>query len=400
MPTRLPRARDLGFPFSGNPGPLNAITDVPGVAVGYETLWAGEGRLERGHGPIRTGVTAILPRGRGKAAPCFAASFALNAAGEMTGVTWLEERGLYEGPILITNTHSVGVVRDAAIQWMRDRQQDFTWAIPIVGETFDGLLNDIDGEHVRKEHVYAALDHAVSAAAIAEGNVGGGAGMITYEFKGGTGTSSRKVVTDGGEYTVGVLVQSNYGERRHLRIGGIKVGEQLDTELPTYQDPSILPEDLRRRYPRYMQKGVAGSTGKAGDGSIIVIVATDAPVLPHQLKRIAKRPSLAIGRLGGIGAAWSGDIFLAFSTAHSSLSETRLGSGRDVVEMVPNLELSPFFEATIDATEEAIINALVAADAVEGANRLRVPRLPHNAVMDLLSRYGVLQPVDGSRSAG
>lgn len=376
------RARDLGIPFSGTPAPYNCVTDVPGVEVGYATLWSGSGALRVGEGPVRTGVTAILPRGRLDTRPCFAGSFALNAAGELTGLTYLEERGIFEGPILITNTHSVGVVRDAAIQWMRRHEWPFDWTIPIVGETYDGFLNDIDGGHIRPHHVFAALDGA-RGGRIAEGNVGGGTGMITYWYKGGTGTSSRRLAQKDGGYTVGVLVQSNYGARHQLRIGGIPVGAHLADDLPRYLDPSLLPEDLRKRRSAWCQPG---------DGSIIIVVATDAPLLPHQLKRLAKRPALAIGRLGGVGAAGSGDIFIAISTANPDASEKPgdLSAPSDI-KMHPNLALTALFEATIDATEEAILNAMVASEAAEGANRLLVPRLPHDRVQEILRAHNLLK---------
>jgi len=391
MNAKASRARDIGIPFSGTPGPLNAITDVGGVAVGYETLWSGEGRLNPGNGPVRTGVTAVLPRGIESSAPCFAASFALNAAGEMTGLTWLEERGLYEGPILITNTNSVGIVRDAAIQWMRQHGWDFDWAIPIVGETYDGAFNDINGGHVRQEHVFAAIDAAVAGVRVAEGNVGGGTGMMTYEYKGGTGTASRQLSEEDGGYTVGVLVQSNYGIRRHLRIGGLKIGEVLNEGLPEFRDPALITDELRRRHARWFTGVSQNVDGRAGDGSIIVVVATDAPVLPHQLRRIAKRPSLAIGRLGGVGAAMSGDIFIAFSTANERLSEeTKAGKAKSQIEHYPNQALTSIFEATIDATEEAIVNAMVAGESAYGANHLYVPRLPHDQVRALLAERKLL----------
>lgn len=386
------RAREIGIPLSGTPGLHNAITDVPGVEVGYVTLWSGSGVLKVGEGPVRTGVTAILPRGRSDVRPCFGGSFALNAAGELTGTTWLEERGLFEGPVLITNTHSVGVVRDAAIQWMRLRgwPRLVEFVTPIVGETYDGFLNDIDGGHIQAQHVFDALDGA-RGGCIAEGNVGGGAGMITYWYKGGTGTSSRRLSEKDGGYTVGVLVQSNYGSRRQLRIGGVPVGTYLTDDLPRYLDPTILTPELKKKRSAWC----AASTSM-GEGSIIVVVATDAPLLPHQLKRLAKRPSLGMARLGAIGTSLSGDIFLAFSTANADIGEVA-GSFPDAcdaspydVKMHPNLALNALFEATVDATEEAILNALVASDAAEGANRLHVPRLPCARVHEMLRAHDLL----------
>lgn len=382
MTAKAVRARDLGIPLSGTPGTCNAITDVPGLEVGYTSLWSGSGALKVGEGPVRTGVTAILPRGRSDTRPCFGGSFALNAAGEMTGLAYLEERGLFEGPILITNTHSAGIVRDAAIQWMRQHQWPFDWAIPIVGETYDGLLNDIDGGHIQARHVFEALDAAQSGP-IAEGNVGGGTGMITYWYKGGTGTSSRRLAEQDGAYSVGVLVQSNYGTRRQLRIGGIPMGERLADDLPRFLDPGILSDELKMRYKPWCPPG---------DGSIIVVVATDAPLSPHQLKRLAKRPALAIGRLGGVGAATSGDIFVALSTANADVTEVAgEHSAPSNIKLHPNLALTALFEATIDATEEAIVNAMVAGEAAEGANRLYVPRMPHARVQEILRAHHLLK---------
>lgn len=383
------RARHLGIPFTGTPGTANAITDVPGVQVGYTTLWQGSGALKVGEGPVRTGVTAVLPRGRDDSRPCFGGSFALNAAGELTGLHWLEERGLFEGPILITNTHAVGVVRDAAIQWMRLRgwPRLIDFMIPIVGETYDGLFNDIDGGHIKSEHVFAALDGA-RGGAIAEGNVGGGTGMMAYGFKGGTGTASRRLPEEEGGYTVGVLVQANYGARRQLRIGGIPMGEALSEDLPRYLEPSLLPEDMRTRFKAWCP---------APEGSIIIVVATDAPLLPHQLRRLAKRPALGIGRLGGVGTTTSGDLFVAFSTANGDIGERagEFGKPTDItphsVSMHPNLALTSLFEAAIDATEEAIVNAMVGAEAGEGIYRLHVPRLPHAKVQDLLRSHHLLR---------
>jgi D-aminopeptidase len=379
------RARDLGIPFSGAPGSCNAITDVPNLEVGYVTLWSGNGPLRVGEGPVRTGVTAILPRGRSDVRPCFGGWFCLNGAGEMTGLTWLEERGLCEGPILITNTHSVGIVRDSAIRWMRREKWQFDWTVPIVGETYDGHFNDIDGQHIKASHVFDALDMA-RGGPLAEGNVGGGAGMMTYEYKGGTGTSSRRLADDDGAYTVGVLVQSNYGARQQLRIGGIPIGASLGDDMPRCLDPTPSSDFRRPQAPWHGR----------GDGSIIVIVATNAPLLPHQLKRIAKRPALAIARLGGVGAAASGDIFLAISTANADVGERpRERLEPYELKMHPNLALTALFEATIDATEEAILNALVVAEPAEGANRLHVPRLPHARIQEFLHAHGLLRP--GSR---
>lgn len=385
------RARDLGIPFSGTTGPANAITDVAGVEVGYATIWSGDGALVVGEGPVRTGVTAILPRGRTDSRPCFGGSFALNASGEVTGLDWLEERGLFEGPILVTNTHALGLVRDAGIKWMQLRRWPrlLDFVIPIVGETYDGFFNDIDGGHIQPEHVFQSLDSARSGP-IAEGNVGGGTGMMTYEYKGGTGTSSRRLAEQDGGYTVGVLVQSNHGSRRQLRIGGIPVGEALADDLPRYLDPTILPEELRHRRKAWCPTS-------AGAGSIIVVVATDAPLLPHQLRRLAKRPALGMARVGAIGATLSGDIFIAFSSANPHIAEQMGNNDKPPhptpceVKMHPNLALNALFEATVDATEEAIMNALVAAEAAEGAHKLFIPRLPHDRVQAILRSHRLLR---------
>jgi L-aminopeptidase/D-esterase-like protein len=356
-------------PFEGVPGPLNAITDVRGVEVGQVTLISGEGKLVVGQGPVRTGVTAILPRGKGFPDPVFGGWFTLNGAGEMTGTTWLEERGFLEGPVLITNTHSVGVVRDAAIDWMLRHGWRFSWVTPVVAETYDGGLNDINGFHVRKEHVFEALDKA-SVGPVAEGNVGSGTGMTCHQFKGGIGTSSRRLQANQGSYTVGVLVQCNYGSRAQLRIAGAPVGQEITDLLP---------------------RNVAGRRevgDLAGDGSIIIVVATDAPLLPHQLKRMAKRASLGIGRMGGTASNGSGDIFVAFSTANPGADGN---AGPVNVQMLGNDRLSTLFEATAQATEEAITNALVAARTLTGANGFTVTALPHDRLRAVLKKYNRLR---------
>jgi L-aminopeptidase/D-esterase-like protein len=391
MAAAEPRARDLGVPFEGVPGPLNAITDVAGVEVGHTTLIRGHGKLVVGKGPVRTGVTAVLPRGRKSTTPVFAAWFTLNAAGEMTGTTWIEERGLLDGPILITNTHSVGVVRDAAVKWMVGKGWKADWNVPVAAETFDGVLNDLNGFHVQEEHALAALD-AARGGPVAEGAVGGGTGMICSRFKGGIGTASRKLPADQGGYTVGVLVQCNYGARKILRIAGVPVGEELKDEgLPCY----TLPSDKPRPFPfadcAAPKAARADGDSKArADGSIIIIVATDAPLLPHQLKRLAKRPSLGLGRLGSIASDGSGDIFLAFSTANPGLKSVDFDSGTLTVEMRPNDLLSPLFEAATQATEEAIVNAMVAARTMEGADGIRVHGLPHDRLREILGKYNRL----------
>jgi L-aminopeptidase/D-esterase-like protein len=361
-----PRARDLGIPFEGTPGTFNAITDVKGVEVGYTTLIAGDGKLVAGQGPVRTGVTAILPQGKHTRGRVFAAWHTLNGNGEMTGTTWIEESGCLGTPILITNTHSVGVVRDAVIEWNvrhgagEDYSGDFS--LPLVAETWDGYLNDINGFHVRKEHVFAALDGARSGR-IAEGNVGGGTGMIVHRFKGGTGTSSRILSREDGGYTVGVLVQANYGRRDALRIAGVPVGQEITDLMP--------------------ERGKADS----GQGSIIVVVATDAPLLPHQLKRLVKRVPLGIAQTGGRGENSSGDIFIAFSTANPEAGKT---TGTVQVTMLPNERINPLFYATANATEEAIINAMIAAETMKGIHGNTVHAIPHDRLRAILKKYNRL----------
>jgi L-aminopeptidase/D-esterase-like protein len=391
-PAPSPRARDLGVPFEGTPGPLNAITDVAGVEVGHTTLVRGSGRLVQGRGPVRTGVTAILPRGRQSTRPVFAGWFTLNAAGEMTGTTWLEERGLLDGPVMITNTHSVGVVRDAAVKWMVGRGWTSDWHVPVTAETWDGALNDLNGFHVRQEHALAALE-AARPGAVTEGSVGGGTGMMCNDFKGGIGTASRRLPADRGGYTVGVLVQCNYGyfARRMLRIAGAPVGQELaETHLPCFT------RALEKPAVPYRQCGSGGISAARGDererdGSIIVVIATDAPLLPHQLKRLAKRPSLGLGRLGSIAANGSGDIFIAFSTANPELRSVG-GASPQPVAMLANERLSPLFEAVAQATEEAVVNAMVAAKTMEGADGLRVYGLPHDRLRQILAKYNRLKP--------
>jgi L-aminopeptidase/D-esterase-like protein len=362
-----PRARDLGIPFEGRPGPFDAITDVRGVEVGYATLISGEGKLTVGRGPVRTGVTAVLPRGKSSRRRVFAAWYSLNGNGEMTGTTWVEESGCLGGPILITNTHSVGVVRDAAIEWnlKRGPGQDYSGdvSLPVVAETWDGFLNDINGFHVRKDHVFAALDEARSGP-IAEGNVGGGTGMVAHRFKGGTGTSSRVLAPGEGGYTVGVLVQANYGRREALRIVGVPVGREITELTPVRGEPG------------------------AGRGSIIVVVATDAPLLPHQLKRLVRRVPLGIGVMGGRGENSSGDIFIGFSTANPEATAT---TGTARLTMLPNERIDPLFSATVEATEEAIVNAMVAAETMRGIDGNTVFAIPHDRLREILKKYNRLK---------
>jgi D-aminopeptidase len=357
-----PRARDLGIPFDGTPGQYNAITDVAGVEVGQVTLISGEGKLITGNGPVRTGVTAVLPRGKNDPEQVFGAWFTLNGNGEMTGTTWVEESGFIEGPIMITNTHSVGTVRDAVIGWQMKKQgKTFQpWSLPIVAETWDGFLNDINGFHVKPEHVAQSLDQAKSGR-VEEGNTGGGTGMVVHQFKGGTGTSSRKFEVNGTSYTVGVLVQANYGGRQGLTIAGVPVGAEI-TDLM----PKTVPEDT---------------------GSIIVVVATDAPLLPHQLKRVVKRASLGIAKNGGIGGNSSGDIFIAFSTANAGAGKE--GNVADV-KMLANDRINPIFLATVQATEEAIINAMIAAETMTGINGNTVYAIPHDRLKQVMKKYNRL----------
>lgn len=352
------RARDMGIPFEGIAGPLNAITDVPGVEVGHTTIIQGNGPLVKGEGPVRTGVTAILPRGW-NFDPVFAATYALNGNGEMTGIHWIEESGFLETPIMITNTFSVGVVRDAVIAWMdstglnADPEGGFWYTYPVVAETYD-VLNDILGQHVTREHAVRALNSATGGPVV-EGNVGGGTGMIAHQFKGGIGTSSRLT---GSGHTLGVLVQANYGGRDRFAVAGVPVGEEIPDLLPNY---NVLFR-----------------------GSIIVVVATDAPLLPQQLQRLVERVPLAIGRLGGLGSNGSGDIFIAFSTGNPGAWNERPAAS---LEMLPNPDMNALFEATVSATEEAILNAMVAAETMTGRDGLTVHALPHDRLQDALRKY-------------
>ncbi len=381
-----PRARDLGIPFDGTPGPLNAITDVAGVEVGQTTIIAGDGKLVTGKGPVRTGVTAVFPRGKGNSEPVFGAWWTLNGNGEMTGTTWLEESGFLWGPVTITNTLSVGTVRDAVIAWALQRKyDDFLWALPVTAETWDGGLNDIDGFHVKKEHVFQALDGA-RPGPVQEGNVGGGTGMVCHEFKGGIGTSSRKLTVKQGGFTVGVLVQCNYGVRRQLTISGVPVGKEISDLMPCY---TTVPIDIPvRDYPECGARSAAPADRDpmAEYGSIIIVVATDAPLLPHQLKRLVKRAALGVGRMGGIGGDSSGDIFIAFSTANRGAAVA--DSGARTLTMWPNDEINPLFDAVANATQEAIVNALVAAETMTGANGFRVYAMPTDRVKSLMKKYG------------
>ena len=364
-----PRARDLGVPFDGTPGPLNAITDVVGVTVGHTTLISGEGKLHVGKGPVRTGVTAVLPRGKDSMMNhVFAGWWSLNGNGEMTGTTWVEESGFLEGPVMITNTHSVGVVRDAVIQWRVEHGQPdptgYWWSLPVVAETWDGWLNDINGFHVTAKDAWLAIDFA-QGGSVEEGNVGGGTGMICNGFKGGIGTASRKVDTKAGGFTVGVLVQCNYGSRRNLRIAGVSVGLEIP-EGDARSEAAFANEDR---------------------GSIIVVVATDAPLVALQLKRLARRVSLGLGRNGSTSGNGSGDIFIAFSTANSGAAKP---DALAQLTMLPNDQMNPVFSATVEATEEAIINAMVAAETMTGIENHKVIALPHDKLREVLKKYNRL----------
>lgn len=366
--TKTVRARDLGIPFDGQPGPLNAITDVAGVEVGYTTLIKGEGKLEVGKGPVRTGVTAIVPRGHASLSdPVYAGAFSLNGNGEMTGTAWIEESGFLEGPILLTNTHSVGVVRDAAIAWRvahgTPDSSGYWWSLPVVAETWDGFLNDVNGFHVNRDDVFHALNSA-HGGAVEEGSVGGGTGMICYEFKGGNGTASRRVevksdkAKPGSAFTVGVFVQANCGRRPSLTIAGVPVGKEIPENAVYSQDT----------------------------GSIIIVVATDAPLLPNQLKRLARRASLGLARTGSYSGNGSGDLFLAFSTANPGAFDP--SQVTHSIRTIPNDLLDPVFEAVVQATEEAIVNALVDNRDMTGVDNHKVDALPHDRVKALLKKYG------------
>lgn len=357
------RARDLGIEFEGTPGPLNAITDIAGVAVGHTTLIRGEGPLKVGQGPVRTGVTVILPRAKDIADPVFAAWFSLNGNGEMTGTTWVEESGMMEGPLAITNTHSVGVVRDALIDWQVNRNAMLqSFALPVVAETFDGWLNDINGFHVKSGHVYEALEKAAGGP-VAEGNVGGGTGMSLYGFKGGVGTASRRLAA--GPYTVAALVQANFGRREQLMVAGVPVGREIGCDkVPCRTLPRPQPE--------------------VRDGSIIIVIATDAPLAPHQLKRLARRASMGIARTGGTSGNGSGDIFIAFSTANPGVGRARQTAS---LTIMANSALDPIFDATVQAAEEAIINALVAAETMVGRDGHRMVAIPHDLLRAAISKY-------------
>jgi D-aminopeptidase len=375
------RARDLGIPLEGTPGPLNAITDVAGVAVGHETIVRGSGKLEIGKGPVRTGITAVFPRGRDDLTPVFAGWFNLNGNGEMTGTAWIDDYGLLVYPFTITNTNSVGTVRDAVIEWGRTRlEDDFYCCLPVVAETWDGDLSDIYGFHVTKAHTFRALDSA-RPGSVAEGNVGGGTGMICLGFKGGIGTASRKLSDRRGGFTIGALVQCNFGERRLLRIAGVPVGQEITEPQECYAGPDVDSAHAAERCP------AGAARGDQGQNSIIVVIATDAPLLPHQLRRVARRAALGVGRMGGIASQSSGDLFIAFSTTSVGNPGER---GVRAVEMLGEERITPVYEATVQATEEAIINAMLAAKTMRGADNYVVPALPHDRLRQVMRKYGRL----------
>jgi D-aminopeptidase len=372
------RARDLGIRIGvGTPGPLNAITDVAGVTVGQTTLIRGDGPLVVGEGPVRTGVTVVCPRGADRRRePVFAGCHRLNGNGELTGLEWVRESGLLTTPVAITNTHSVGVVRDAMVAASIDGA-DSHWSLPVVGETYDGTLNDINGFHVRPEHLHAALAGA-QGGPVDEGTVGGGTGMICHEFKGGIGTASRLIDAEAGGWTVGVLVQANYGKRSWLRVDGARVGEAIPvTEVPSPWDQR---ENMRRAAP-------------PGAGSIIVVIATDAPLLPHQCERLAQRAGLGIARVGGTGGHSSGDLFIAFATGNRLPIDTGWDDERDgretlEVRAVGDLTIDRLFDGVIEATEEAIVNALVAATTVTGRDGITAHAIPHDRLVEVLRAAG------------
>jgi len=372
---KLVRARDLGVPFDGTPGKLNSITDVPGVEVGYTTLISGEGKLEVGKGPVRTGVTAIIPRGHDSLNdPVYASYFSLNGNGEMTGTAWVDESGFLEGPIVITNTHSVGVARDAVIAWrIKHGAPDTTgywWSLPVVAETWDGWLNDINGFHVKPEDVFHALDTA-HGGAIEEGSVGGGTGMICYEFKGGNGTASRQINIRTSKdasprtFVVGVFLQANFGRRSQLVIAGVPVGKEIPGEV--YKSTSADP-----------------SFGGQESGSCIAVIATDAPLLPNQLKRLARRVSLGLARTGTVSGNGSGDLFIAFSTANPNVANP--DQVTHTVQTIPNDLMDPLFTGVVQATEEAVVNALVDNHSMTGRDNHYVEALPHDRLRELMKR--------------
>ncbi|RKH42664.1 DmpA family aminopeptidase [Corallococcus sicarius] len=382
------RASDLGISFGGAPGALNAITDVKGVEVGHTTLHSGGDAP--GAPKVRTGVTAVLPRGRDAVAqPVFAATYALNGSGEMTGTHWVKESGLLSGPVMISNTHAVGAVHEGVIAWAQKRNLTWELGLPVVAETWDGLLNDIGGFHVRPTHAMQAID-AARPGPVAEGSVGGGTGMVCHGFKGGIGTSSRRLPAEQGGYTLGVLVQCNYGSRRLLSVAGVPVGEEIPDLRSCYTGAQPPKGPFFLQMKPCSTPGVIKPTHPEGMGSIIVVVATDAPLLPHQLDRVARRVPLAIAKMGGLGEDFSGDIFLAFSTQPT---EAVNGAPSAQVAMLENVRLNPLFEATVQATQEAILNAMLVSDTMTGNQDARVYGLPHDRLVKALRKAGRLPPV-------
>ena len=372
------RARALGVPFDGTPGPLDAITDVRGVEVGHTTLINGDGPLVVGKGPVRTGVTVVLPRGKEDHEPVYAAWFRQNGNGEMTGTAWIDESGLLEGPVALTNTHSVGVARDALVAWgVKHDAQSQAWSLPVVAETWDGWLNDINGFHVQPEHVFHALE-AAHGGAVEEGAVGGGTGMVCYGFKGGIGTASRQLASADGGYTVGVLVQCNCGRRPQLTIAGVPVGREITESIPYSMFRDSMFPDTRFR------DGLAAGATEGDVGSIIIVIATDAPLLPHQLQRLARRATMGLARTGSTSGSGSGDLFLAFSTGNRQIDQA---PGPNTVRTVANAQISPLFTATVEATEEAIVNAMVGAHTVTGIDGHTAIGLPHDRLKQVLKKY-------------
>jgi D-aminopeptidase len=389
-----PRARDLGVPFDGTPGPNNAITDVAGVEVGFKTLNSGEGPLVRGKGPVRTGVTAIFPRHKTDARAVFAGFFAGNGNGDMTGTHWVEESGVLETPILITGTGSVGVVRDAAFKWLADHRKGSFW-YPIAAETADVPINDMAGQHVTQADALEALDSA-KPGPVAEGNVGGGTGMVCNGFKGGTGTASRRLSAEAGGYMVGVLAQCNYGSARQLRVAGIPVAREMTLQPRCVTQLTSPPQQLFGTVATLCNPkrvAIADGLNQEHRGSIIIVIATDAPLTAEQLKRLARRASVGLGRLGAIESDGSGDIFIAFSTANAGADDGNWAAdtGKPAqLERLRSAALNPLFEATVQSVEESVVNALVAARTMTGADYWTVSALPHDQLQDVLRRHGML----------
>ena len=389
-----PRARDLGVPFDGPPGPNNAITDVIGVEVGFKTLISGDGPLVRGKGPVRTGVTAIFPRGKTDSRAVFAGFFAGNGNGDMTGTHWVEESGVLETPILITGTGSVGVVRDAAFKWLADHRKGSFW-YPLTAETADVPLNDMAGQHVAQNDALDALNNA-KPGPVAEGNVGGGTGMVCNGFKGGTGTASRTLAPEASGYTVGVLVQCNYGSARQLRVAGIPVAREMTLQPRCVTQLTSPPQQLFGTVATLCNPkrvAIADGLNQEHRGSIIIVIATDAPLTAEQLKRLARRASVGLGRLGAIESDGSGDIFIAFSTANAGADDGNWAAeaGKPAqVERLRSAALNPLFEATVQGVEESVVNALVAARTMTGADYWTVSALPHDQLQDILRRHGML----------